>query len=167
MKDTLKRGNLSQLLTLNDVDFVRAAYWTLLKREADPPGERSYVERLRWGHDKVGLLGDMARSDEARRTGTSISGLKGALMLRKLGRLPVLGPLALMVSSLVRRAPHPDPTAAMQQQGLAMQHSLLEIVVQLQTTLLQLQATVQKMQHQHMNMEYTLRRLTDKDGEWK
>jgi FkbM family methyltransferase len=158
MTDPLESVMLDQLLTLNDVDFVRAAYRALLKREADPTGERNYLELLRSGHDKVRLLGDMARSQEAQRTGTSIPGLKGALLLRKLGRLPIVGPLALKIGSLFRRTPYPDPTAAMQQQALGMQRSVLEIVVQLQ-------ATVQKMQHQQMSMEQTLRRLIDRDSE--
>ena len=105
MKDSPESVMLDQLLVLNDVDFVRAAYRALLKREADPTGERNYVELLRSGHDKVRLLGDMARSEEARRSGASIPGLNGALMRRKLGRLPVVGPFALKVGSLFRRAP--------------------------------------------------------------
>jgi hypothetical protein len=158
MKEPLESVMLDQFLTLNDVDFVRAAYRTLLKREADPTGERNYLELLRSGHDKIRLLGDMARSEEARRSGASIPGLKGALLLRKLGRLPIVGPFALKVGSLFCRAPYPDPAAAMQQQALGMQRSMLEIVVQLQ-------ATVQKMQHQQMSMEQTLRRLSDRDNE--
>jgi len=158
MRDPLESVMLDQLLTLNDVDFVRAAYRALLKREADPSGERNYLELLRSGHDKVGLLGDMARSEEARQRGASIRGLKGALILRKLGRLPIVGPFALKMGSLFRRTPYPDPRAAMQQQALGMQRTVLEIVVQLQ-------ATVQKMQHQQMSMEQTLRRLIDRDSD--
>jgi hypothetical protein len=100
----------------------------------------------------------MAYSEEARRSGASILGLKRALLRRKVGRLPIVGPFALKVGSLFRRDPYPDPTAAMQQQALGMQRSVLEIVVQLQ-------ATVQKMQHQQMSMEQTLRRLGDRDSE--
>ena len=158
MKDPLENVMLDQLRILNDVDFVRAAYRALLKREADPTGERNYVELLRSGHDKVRLLGDMARSEEARRIGASIPGLKGALIRRKLGRFPVVGPFVLKVGSLFRRAPYADPTAAMQQQALGMQRSVLEIVVQLQTT-------AQNMQRQQMNLEQTLRRLSDRDRE--
>jgi hypothetical protein len=110
------------------------------------------------GHDKVQLLGDMARSEEGRRTNASIAGLRSALIRRKLGRLPVAGPFALKVGSLFRRAPYPDPTVAIQQQVLGMQRSVLEIVTQLQ-------AAVQKMQHQQMNMELTLRHLNDRDTE--
>jgi hypothetical protein len=95
MKDPLESVMLDQLLALNDCRFRSGRLSDLAERDADRAGEQNYVALLRSGHDKVRLLGDMARSEEAVRMGTTIAGLNAALVRRKIGRIPIFGPAAL------------------------------------------------------------------------
>jgi hypothetical protein len=56
---------LSQLIALHDHDFVRAAYQNVLGREPDPDGFDFYLELVRTGHTKIGILARLLRCDEA------------------------------------------------------------------------------------------------------
>jgi Domain of unknown function (DUF4214) len=57
-------NNINQLLELNDAAFVEGAYQALLGRAADPEGMRYYLERLRTGYDKSGIIAQIAMSVE-------------------------------------------------------------------------------------------------------
>jgi hypothetical protein len=83
----MPRADLKTLLTLDGAAFVRAAYRAVLGREADPPGEASYVAQLRDGRSKVVLLADMARSPEGQQNGAVVAGLRRAVFVRRLSRL--------------------------------------------------------------------------------
>jgi Domain of unknown function (DUF4214) len=56
--------NINQLLELNDAAFIEGAYQALLSRAADPEGMRYYLERLRAGYDKPGIIAQIAMSAE-------------------------------------------------------------------------------------------------------
>ncbi len=58
--------SLDELLSLYDERFVRCAYWTLLRREADPGGLANYLRQLRRGAAKVQLIVELADSEEGR-----------------------------------------------------------------------------------------------------
>ena len=154
----METATLSELLNLNDVDFVRAAYRAVLKREADLSGERNYVELMRKGHDKVRLLSDMASSEEGRRAQAVVPGLAWAMRRTKFSRVPFVGPLSSYASRVFGRAADPDPVVAQQNQAFGMQRTLLDLIMQMQ-------ATLQRMQHQQNGMEQTSRRLSDRENE--
>jgi chromosome segregation ATPase len=56
--------NINQLLELNDAAFIEGAYQALLGRAADLEGMRYYLERLRAGYDKSGIIAQIAMSTE-------------------------------------------------------------------------------------------------------
>ena len=149
---------LERLLALDDHDFVRAAYRTLLKREVDPSGERNYTELLQTGLDKVVLLGDMRSSEEGRRAGVVIPGLDAALRWRRIGRIALLGPLALAGRRLFQRPSAQDPVRAFQSQSLVMLRSVQESVMRVQTS-------VTDIRQEQDRLELGIRRLGERQDE--
>lgn len=71
-------GSLQELLSLDDLDFVRSAYATMLGREADSEGETYYVGRLRHGIPKIQILYQLRQSEEARLFPDPLPGLNSA-----------------------------------------------------------------------------------------
>ena len=61
--------SIHELLELESKDFVRAAYWSVLRRSADEGGQRYYEEALRRGRTRLDILRDLALSEEARSRG--------------------------------------------------------------------------------------------------
>jgi hypothetical protein len=82
--------SLPGLLSLQNEDFVEAAYEAVLGREADPAGRAYYVARLRTGYSKFSVLHQLRGSGESSQT-TAIPGLSRALLRYRLGRLPLIG----------------------------------------------------------------------------
>jgi len=157
-RNTMQNPVLNDLLILNDVEFVRAAYAAILKRAADSTGEQNYLGRLRQGHDRVRMLADMARSEEGRRAGAVLPGLDQAVRWSALGRLPLLGPLLVGLRSLLRRVPSPDPVAAFHNQSFGLQRAALDLVVEIQ-------ASIQRLQQQQAGMEQALRRMGEQQSD--
>ena len=87
----LRANSLDELLSWNDVDFVRCAYVTVLGRQPDPDGEDFYVERLRRGRSKFEVLHQLRFSKEARNHDPGIAGFDRALRRAALARKPVIG----------------------------------------------------------------------------
>jgi hypothetical protein len=85
--------DLTALLELDDDDFVRSAYLTILEREADPSGYRHYLERVREGSSKLEILCDLYASNEARAKGIEFAWMAGPMRRRRLSRLPLVGVL--------------------------------------------------------------------------
>lgn len=56
--------SIDELLKLNDEDFVRCAYVSVLGREVDSDGLASYVGHVRAGADRLTLIHAIANSDE-------------------------------------------------------------------------------------------------------
>lgn len=71
--------SVEQLLALDDHEFVRAAYWTLFGRDADPGGLVHYVQALRAGSSKEHILYRLSESEEFRRGAPSLDGLHEVL----------------------------------------------------------------------------------------
>jgi SAM-dependent methyltransferase len=94
--------HLNDLLKFHDVDFLNAAYRAILKREPDSFGYNYYLEHLREGHiDKVDLLAILRFSTEGKLKNVRIKGLTLPTLIRRLGRLPVIGyPIRLGVGLL-------------------------------------------------------------------
>ncbi len=147
-------GTLDDLLVLNDADFVQAAYRSLLHREPDVSGEQNYIGMLRSGHDKVRILRGMARSEEGRRAGVEVPGLRFAMAKSAISRLPFVGALVGFVTLLVQQPTPRDAAAAYRSQSTGMHRAILEATGEIENTLWQL--------HQRqIEMEHSLRHLTD------
>jgi predicted SAM-dependent methyltransferase len=86
--------DLQTLLNFQDIQFVEAAYWATLKRAPEPEGLTYYLTRLRSGARKLQILGELNSSEEARTAGSEIPGLRAALRMQRLSRVPLLGRLA-------------------------------------------------------------------------
>jgi len=68
--------HVNQLLELHDITFVRAAYQCLLGRDTDDAGEGFYVARLRGGIAKADIIFEILQSDEGKRAGAKLAGLR-------------------------------------------------------------------------------------------
>ena len=149
---------LHELMTLNDVDFVRAAYRLLLGREPDPDGERNYLGLLRAGKDKAFVLGGIAGSDEGRAFGANVPGLSSVLRWGRVGRLPFIGRLALGLRRSLRSTPDPDPDIAFRNDLIGMQRATLDLAEQLL-------ALAKEAQLRQAGMERALARLDRRQAE--
>lgn len=149
---------LEELLVLNDSDFVRAAYRSLLKREVDPSGERDNVALLRSGLDKVVLLRNLSRSPEGRAARVALPGLIWASWKHRAGRLPLLGRLLFGAMTLLQPRPRHDPVLAYRAQSISLQRATFDLVTELQ-------ASVQTLRQQHDRMELAIRRLGSSQGD--
>lgn len=69
-------GHVNHLLSLHGVDFVTAAYRSLLGREPDPYGMQNYLARLKHDIDKGAILYELAISDEGRARAANVGGLQ-------------------------------------------------------------------------------------------
>ena len=84
-------NSLTTLLIKQDVEFIEAAYLSLLRRAADPQGRVYYLSRLRAGAPKMQLLVELSRSPEARAMGTELAGLREASRRIRWSQWPLLG----------------------------------------------------------------------------
>jgi hypothetical protein len=75
----LRADSLIELLSWQDVDFVRCAYVTVLGRQPDPEGEAYYTHRIRQGYSKLQVLWQLRHSSEAGRHDPGIAGFDRAL----------------------------------------------------------------------------------------
>jgi len=94
----LRANSLAELLSWNDVNFVRCAYVTLLGRQPDRGGELHYTRRVRSGHSKLDILWEIRRSAEARRHDPGISGFDRALRKAAWSRKPIIGPFVRLLA---------------------------------------------------------------------
>lgn len=84
---------IHDLLGYHDEQFVRAAYRTLLRRDADRDGLRHYVALLRGGESRLRVLADLSRSGEGRIIGATVPGMKRALRAYRVRRALSARPL--------------------------------------------------------------------------
>lgn len=87
----LAATSLAELLSLDDLDFVRCAYATLLGRQPDPQGERYYVNRIRTGRAKMEIIRDLRQSQEGQAFEPQTMGMDQAIRAWRFSRIPVLG----------------------------------------------------------------------------
>lgn len=94
--------HVDDLLKFHDAEFVRNAYRALLKRT--PHNDEGYwqnLEHLRGGRfDKIDILASLHSSKEGREKRVRVKGLAWPASLRRLSRLPVIGPLFSIISNL-------------------------------------------------------------------
>ncbi len=94
---------LDALLALEGDAFVQAAYASILGRAPDDAGATYFASEMARGRNKVELLGGLQSSDEARHKGRVIPGLRRRYMVRRVYRLPVIGPGAKAGGAVLRR----------------------------------------------------------------
>jgi len=87
----LRANSLAELLSWDDVDFVRCAYVTVLGRQPDVEGEAFYTGRLRRGHAKLEVLWQLRRSPEGPSHDPGIAGFDRALWRARRARMRVVG----------------------------------------------------------------------------
>ncbi len=85
---------------LDDQAFVEQSYRTILGREADSSGLQYHVARLAAGGSRMELLGTLRYSREGRRVAVAIPGLRTRFLMHRLYRLPLLGRLIRIMTSL-------------------------------------------------------------------
>ena len=81
--------------------FVDHAYRTILGREPDAEGFARQMAALGAGTGKIEIIGDLRYSEEGRRNGVPIAGLRPRYLLAKLGRVPVLGAIVQWLVAFV------------------------------------------------------------------
>jgi len=82
---------LSQLMGLDDHDFIRQAYRVVLRREPDSDGQEHYAQRLRQGEHRLRVLADLRLSAEGRSVEPLLPGLDDLLRSLRKSRVPLLG----------------------------------------------------------------------------
>jgi len=85
--------SLEELLSWNDLEFVRSAYLTLFGRQADEDGEVVYLNLVRSGRPKLYIIGKLRRSPEGRKCDPAIAGLDRAVRRQRRAMLPIVGKL--------------------------------------------------------------------------
>jgi len=84
--------HVNDLLRFHGEDFVRQAYRALLRREPDDPGMAHHLEQLASGRfNKLDVLASLHSSSEGRSSQVTLSGLTLPVIVRRLGRIPLLG----------------------------------------------------------------------------
>jgi len=117
---------LNDLLQFHDVDFVNVSYRVILKREPDPVGYNECLDQLREGHlDKIDLIWSLRFSPEGALKNVNIRGLALPALVRRLGRLPIIGyPIRLgtgllRLPSLVHRLRRQEAYSSAQSRRMA------------------------------------------------
>src|SRR3546814_10851404 len=60
-----RAASLEDLCRFSDANFIRCAFVTILGRQPDPDGEAHYLDGLRRGTSKLGIISDLrVRSEE-------------------------------------------------------------------------------------------------------
>ncbi|MEX3816360.1 methyltransferase domain-containing protein [Paraburkholderia sp. BR13439] len=72
-------ASIEQLMLAEDEVFVDGAYRLVLRRESDPAGRANYVGQLKNGASRLVLLAKLRMSEEGRRTGVQVPGLRLAI----------------------------------------------------------------------------------------
>lgn len=101
LKDTILREpaiDLHSLMQYEGEEFVRMAYREILQREPDKKGLEFYLSKLENGKlRKIEVLISLRFSEEGRKKGVRIRGLKTRYLLLKLIKIPFIGPLLSII----------------------------------------------------------------------
>ena len=86
--------HVSDFLNYFDAEFVEVAYLCLLKRKVDGSGLTSTLHGLRFDkYSRVFILGRLRYSDEGRRNGVEVRGLRARYFLARARKVPFFGSL--------------------------------------------------------------------------
>lgn len=84
-------NSIDELLALNDQQFIKCAYRTLLNREPDVEGMNYYLSRFRAGFKKIQIIWQLKNSTEGRSQKVELPGLDIALKKYRQSKLPIVG----------------------------------------------------------------------------
>jgi hypothetical protein len=96
----LRANSLAELLSWEDIDFVRCAYVTMLGRQPDSGGEAYYTKQIRAGRSKMEVLWQLRRSPEGQKHDPGIAGLDRALKRSAWARKLLIGRLTKALSKM-------------------------------------------------------------------
>jgi SAM-dependent methyltransferase len=100
------RYHIADLLRYHDRAFVENAYRAVLKRPPDATEFARELKRIRSGEfNKIDLLATLRYSNEGKAKGVELEGLTVPALVRRLGRLPLVGYFVRLGIALVR-LPH-------------------------------------------------------------
>jgi O-antigen chain-terminating methyltransferase len=95
--------HVNDLLRFHGEDFVRQAYRALLRREPDDSGMAHHLEQLASGRfNKMDVLASLHSSPEGRSSEVTLSGLTLPVIVRRLGRIPLVGYLVRVAVGIGR-----------------------------------------------------------------
>ncbi len=92
-----RADSLRELLSWDDIDFIRCAYVTVLGRQPDSAGEAHFAQQIRAGYSKLDVLLRLRRSSEGKSHDPGIAGFDRALKRAAWQRRPILGALARLL----------------------------------------------------------------------
>lgn len=84
-------STVDDILELDDLSFIRAAYVALLGRATDPEGERHFLALLLNGGSRLRVLYDIRHSAEGRARTVTLQGFEDAMRKMRVSRIPLLG----------------------------------------------------------------------------
>jgi len=97
------RYHISDLLRYHDRAFIDNSYRAILKRPPDATEFARDLKRLRSGEfNKIDLLSALRYSNEGKAKGVELDGLSMPALVRRLGRLPIVGYFVRLAIALVR-----------------------------------------------------------------
>jgi len=97
------RYHISDLLRYHDRVFVDSAYRAILKRPPDATEFARDLKRLQSGaFNKIDLLAMLRYSTEGKAKGVEVDGLTVPALVRRLGRIPIIGYFVRLAIALVR-----------------------------------------------------------------
>ena len=95
--------SLDELLAFPAGAFVRNAYRAILRREPDSSGSEASLEVLGKGQaSRIDVLVALRLSEEGRRAGVTIRGLRFALLAQQWGSVPLIGRFARFLDAVTR-----------------------------------------------------------------
>jgi SAM-dependent methyltransferase len=95
-----EHSQFRELCALDDLEFVRAAYLSILKRNVDDDGLGTYRKLLREGAPKLQIIEALLRSPEGKSRKAKLSGVRIPLLLDTISRWPLIGGLFRMIIAL-------------------------------------------------------------------
>lgn len=97
------RYHIADLLRYHDRAFVENAYRAILKRSPDATESARDLKRIRSGEfNKIDLLATLRYANEGKAKGVELDGLTAPALVRRLGRLPLVGYFVRLAIALVR-----------------------------------------------------------------
>ena len=94
---------LEEFLEYFDIQFLEACYARIFKREIDPSGLADGLRSMRQENcSRILMIGRFRFSEEGKRHGVVIHGLRFHYFFARLRRLPVVGPLFALASGVGR-----------------------------------------------------------------
>ncbi|MCD6027068.1 MAG: putative UDP-perosamine 4-acetyltransferase [Solimicrobium sp.] len=99
----ITQDHLSELLALNEEQFVVKAFHSILGRAPETGALEHYLAVLRAGQDKMTILIDIKQSKEGKAAGSRVAGLTARSWFHRFEALPVIKKMAEVLGQLCER----------------------------------------------------------------